>query len=101
MAAVFGEEGRVRAAMAGEELLSIAALNGPESVVVSGERKALERVLGRLSSEGVKGKKLTVSHAFHSPLMEPMLKAFESAAGEVKYLAPRIPVISNVTGRVA
>ena len=58
-------------------------------------------VLKRLAEEGVRSKKLTVSHAFHSPLMEPMLEAFAKAASKVAFQPPRIALISNVTGLLA
>jgi len=102
MAAVFSDEGRVSAALgpyAGE--LSIAALNGPEETVVSGASRSLGRLLEALSAAGIRSKSLRVSHAFHSPLMEPMLDAFEKAAGQVRYSAPRVALVSNLTGELA
>ncbi|WPB82528.1 amino acid adenylation domain-containing protein [Archangium violaceum] len=82
------------------DALSIAALNGPESVVVSGARGALAELLARLGAEGIQSKPLATSHAFHSPLMEPALTSLEWAARLVTYSAPRIPVVSTVTGRL-
>jgi epothilone polyketide synthase D len=81
--------------------VSIAAYNGPESVVFSGEKQAVESVARDLEVQGIKVKQLEVSQAFHSPLMEPMLKEFEEIAKEVEYSVPRISIISNVTGNLA
>ncbi|MDF5730186.1 MAG: type I polyketide synthase, partial [Rhizonema sp. PD38] len=81
--------------------VSIAALNGPQSVVISGRQQAVSRAVEALEARGVKTKKLNVSHAFHSPLMQPMLADFERIAREVTYATPRIDLISNVTGKLA
>ncbi|MFI5611165.1 SDR family NAD(P)-dependent oxidoreductase [Amycolatopsis sp. NPDC051903] len=81
--------------------VSIAAINGPNSVVVSGERAEVEAVASVFRLQGRKASELRVSHAFHSPLMEPMLTEFREVLGVVDYAAPSIPVISNVTGRPA
>ncbi|MEU8244550.1 type I polyketide synthase [Actinoplanes missouriensis] len=79
----------------------LAAVNGPRSVVVSGAADAVEAIVGELESWGHRAVPLTVSHAFHSPLMEPMLDDFRAVAGGVRYRRPEIPVLSNVTGRAA
>jgi malonyl CoA-acyl carrier protein transacylase len=81
--------------------VSIAALNGPKSIVISGEREAIKTVCTIFQAEGIKIKKLTVSHAFHSPLMAPILSEFEQIAGEIRFSEPQIPLISNLTGEVA
>ena len=83
------------------EQVSLAALNGPESVVISGGRQAIRKVVADLEAEGIKTKTLKVSHAFHSPLMEPMLAEFEKVAQNLTYSQPRINLISNVTGQPA
>ncbi|MBB4895859.1 amino acid adenylation domain-containing protein [Streptomyces olivoverticillatus] len=79
--------------------VSIAAVNGPQSVVVSGAGGAVGELLAELAGQGIKSKLLAVSRAFHSPLMEPMLDRFEREAATIAYAAPRIPLISNVTGK--
>lgn len=102
MVAVLASESRVQEVIQPyEQELSIAAINGPQSVVISGKREAVQAALTSLKAQGVKTKKLTVSHAFHSPLMEPMLAAFERVAAEVTYSLPRIKLISNLTGELA
>ncbi|MFG2628159.1 amino acid adenylation domain-containing protein [Streptomyces sp. NPDC048473] len=99
MAAVFASEERVAEALSGfAGRVSIGAVNGPESVVVSGAQDAVEELLAALAQEGVRAKPVATTRAFHSPLMEPMLDAFEQEAAGVAFAAPRIPVISNVTG---
>lgn len=80
--------------------VSVAALNGPQDVVLSGDSAALARIAAELRTRGFDTRELKVSHAFHSPLMDPMLAAFEAAATGVHYRAGRIPFVSNVTGRV-
>jgi acyl transferase domain-containing protein/NADPH:quinone reductase-like Zn-dependent oxidoreductase/NADP-dependent 3-hydroxy acid dehydrogenase YdfG len=102
MAAVRAGEKQVCAAIEPfTDTVSIAAINGPSNVVISGAMSDLEEVLHRLSAEGVQTKNLNVSHAFHSPLMEPMLAAFEKAVGEISLQPPAFRLISNLTGRVA
>jgi amino acid adenylation domain-containing protein len=102
MVAVFAEEERVAEALRGyEKDVSIASLNGPRNVVVSGRRGAVESSLSGLKSKGVETRELVVSHAFHSPLMDPMLDQFERLAGEVSFSAPGIAMVSNVSGELA
>ncbi|NEO69631.1 type I polyketide synthase [Moorena sp. SIO3H5] len=88
-------------AMSQSDKVVIAAINGPESIVISGEAKAVRAIATHLESVGIKIKQLQVSHAFHSPLMEPMLAEFEAVANQITYHQPRIPIISNVTGTKA
>ncbi|MCX6050466.1 MAG: beta-ketoacyl synthase N-terminal-like domain-containing protein, partial [Chloroflexi bacterium] len=78
--------------------VSIAAVNGPQNVVISGERPSIGQIAEQLSARGVKTTRLTVSHAFHSPLMEPMLADFAEVAGQITYALPRISLVSNLTG---
>ena len=102
MASVFADEARVADAVAPyASRVSIAAVNEPAQTVISGEREAVTAILSGLAAAGVKAKRLTVSHAFHSPLMGPMLDDFSAALDRIKLSPPRIPVISNVTGKVA
>ena len=100
MAVLFAGEARVAEILTPLlEQVSIAGVNGPENTVISGTREAVRAVLTNLESAGIHTRLLNVSHAFHSPLMEPLLDAFEHVAGQVRFEAPRIPLISNLTGR--
>jgi phthiocerol/phenolphthiocerol synthesis type-I polyketide synthase C len=100
MAVVFAGEERVSAAIAPfTEHISIAGVNGSENTVISGARESVRALLKSFASMGIHTRILNVSHAFHSPLMEPMLDAFEQIASQVRFEAPRIPLISNLTGR--
>ncbi|WP_081481210.1 SDR family NAD(P)-dependent oxidoreductase [Saccharomonospora azurea] len=79
----------------------IAAINGPNSVVISGVEAAVLAVAEEFAARGRKTKRLSVSHAFHSPLMEPMLADFEKVLQELTFHEPRISIVSNVTGEPA
>jgi acyl transferase domain-containing protein len=78
----------------------IAAVNGPSSTVVSGDRTAVAAVVTQLEDQGIRVRYLPVSHAFHSPLMEPALGEFAAVARSVEYHEPLIPVVSDLTGAV-
>lgn len=102
MVAVFATQNQVQDAIQPyAEQVSIAAINGPRSIVISGEQTAVEAVVASLHQEGVKSKPLNVSHAFHSPLMEPMLAEFRQIASEIQYASPRLKLISNLMGTIA
>ncbi|MBU3870280.1 SDR family NAD(P)-dependent oxidoreductase, partial [Streptomyces sp. 4503] len=82
------------------ERVSIAALNGPMSVVIAGDEDAALEIASSFEAQGRKTKRLTVSHAFHSPRMDGMLEAFREVAEGLSYEAPRIPIVSNLTGEL-
>ncbi|GGA98236.1 type I polyketide synthase [Allosediminivita pacifica] len=99
MAAVFASEAQVAEALAGREAeIAIAGINAPGETVISGTAAAVETALAKLEAEGISANRLTVSHAFHSPLLDPMLDNFETFAGGVNYQVPRLKIISNLTG---
>jgi FkbH-like protein len=99
MTSVMADESRVLAAIAGaEELVAIAAINAPGQVVISGDGVAVAEIAARLTADGIKTKSLTVSHAFHSPLMRPMLAEFERVVREIRFSPPRVPFVSCVEG---
>ena len=99
MAAIFTEPEQIEPALKGlEEQVSIAGVNGPASTVISGTKEAVQQVAESFEQKKIKVTYLNVSHAFHSPLMEPILDEFESIAAELHFKAPQIPIVSNLTG---
>jgi acyl transferase domain-containing protein/NADPH:quinone reductase-like Zn-dependent oxidoreductase/acyl carrier protein len=101
MAAIAASEVEIRDALQDRADVSLAAVNGPSAVVVSGDPAAVLEIFGHFEAQGRKVKNLRVSHAFHSSHMDGMLDEFRSVAQGIKALPPRIPVVSNLTGRVA
>ncbi|WTL70189.1 SDR family NAD(P)-dependent oxidoreductase [Streptomyces sp. NBC_01518] len=99
MVAVAASEAEVEALLG--EGVDLAAVNGPASVVLSGAEDAVLAVAAKLADQGRKTKRLSVSHAFHSVLMEPMLDEFAAALSQVTWSEPEFAVVSNVTGRLA
>ena len=102
MAAVWAGEERVRRAIQPfKDRLAVAAINSPDSIVISGGANELAAVTAALEAEGVRTKGLAVSHAFHSPLMTPMIDEFRRIADTVEFKQPRLPFVSNLFGRLA
>ncbi|WP_414617040.1 acyltransferase domain-containing protein [Streptomyces clavuligerus] len=105
MAAVEADEDEIRAALAEGAAphgdISVAAVNGPRSTVVSGDRAPVLRLAAAFRAQGRRTRELTVSHAFHSAHMDPMLDDFRRVAEGLTYSAPRIPVLSDLTGERA
>ena len=81
--------------------ITIAALNGPESIVISGDASAVDEVLAGLQAQGIKSKPLATSHAFHSQRMDPMLDALRQVAETVACSTPTIDIVANLTGQLA
>ncbi|MFF9349365.1 type I polyketide synthase [Streptomyces sp. NPDC014734] len=79
--------------------VGLAAVNGPRAVVVSGETAAVEAVAARFAAGGRGATRLRVGHAFHSPLMAPMLDEFRTVVEGLSPGEPRIPIVSTVTGK--
>lgn len=102
MAAVFAPYERIVPVISPlAEQVAVAAINGPDHTVISGRRESVATVVKELAAEGISSRYLTVSHAFHSPLMDPILDSFEAFADRVAFAPPRIGLISNVTGQGA
>ncbi|WP_437113398.1 SDR family NAD(P)-dependent oxidoreductase, partial [Streptomyces griseoviridis] len=101
MTAIEATEAEVLPYLESVEGVSVAAVNGPTSVVVSGVEAEVDSVADVFREQGRRVSKLRVSHAFHSSLMEPMLDAFREVVEGLTFSEPRLPVVSNVTGRLA
>ncbi|MEU3166370.1 beta-ketoacyl synthase N-terminal-like domain-containing protein, partial [Streptosporangium sp. NPDC006930] len=78
----------------------VAAVNGPQSVVVAGGTRTLEEVAALGAARGYRTRRLPVSHAFHSPLMDPMLDDFREVLAGISFGGSRIPFVSTVTGEL-
>jgi acyl transferase domain-containing protein/acyl carrier protein len=96
MVAVQAAEDEIRPLLT--DRVAIAAVNGPDAVVLSGDEGAVRELALRWEARGRKTRRLSVSHAFHSPLMHPMLDAFRRTAEALVYAEPAVPVVSNLTG---
>ncbi len=102
MLAVEADEEELRPSLEGlGGRAALAAVNGPRALVVSGEQDAIEALEGEWRAHGRRVSRLRVSHAFHSPLMEPMLDELRTVAESVTFAPPRIPIVSNVSGQLA
>jgi acyl transferase domain-containing protein/thioesterase domain-containing protein/acyl carrier protein len=102
MVALDGTEEEVVTALAESgALVTVASVNGPRSVVISGERDAVLAIAAGFEARGRRAVRLRVSHAFHSPLVAPMLDEFLDVARALTFRPPRIPIVSTVTGRLA
>ncbi|MFG3702655.1 SDR family NAD(P)-dependent oxidoreductase [Micromonospora sp. NPDC047620] len=96
MVAVEADEAEVTGHLT--DRVGLAAVNGPTSVVLSGDTDAVLAVAATLRAAGRRTSRLRVSHAFHSPRMEPMLEAFRAVAAGLTYRTPHLPMVSNLTG---
>ncbi|MBD2252773.1 type I polyketide synthase [Nostoc parmelioides] len=82
------------------EKVGIAAINAPDNTVISGEQTAIAQLAEILQNQGIKTTPLSVSHAFHSPLMETMVEEFQQVAESITFHPPKTPIISNITGKL-
>ncbi|MCC6135726.1 MAG: SDR family NAD(P)-dependent oxidoreductase [Gammaproteobacteria bacterium] len=98
MAAVMADATRLTAVLAADPRLSLAADNGPKMATLSGPESAVEMACSTLDAQGIVSRRLTVSHAFHSSLLDPMLDDLEQAAIKIEWRTPRLPLIGNLTG---
>lgn len=100
MLAVMGDEEQVSGFTSPfSEDVSVAAVNGPRNVVLSGRRKTLIHVQKELDRAGLRNRFLPVSHAFHSPLLDPILETFHRTAIGFDFASPQIPLVSNLDGQ--
>ena len=101
MKAIFAPLSVVKEALAPfSETVSIAAVNGPESIVISGLAHSVEQITAQLKEQSIPSTPLNTSHPFHSPLMAPILDEFKSVAAGIRYSPPRLPLVSNQTGMI-
>jgi polyketide synthase 12 len=104
MASLEASGAEVEAALQQQDLkarVAIAGLNAPQQTVVSGDADGIERIVAHFAGLQRKAKQLTVSHAFHSHLMEPMLAQFHAVAASIGYSAPTMTLVSSLTGQLA
>ncbi|WP_193199909.1 non-ribosomal peptide synthetase/type I polyketide synthase [Nostoc sp. MG11] len=101
MVVVFADENQVQAAIQPyAQQVSIAAINGLQNIVISGRREEVRAIIAALQLKGIETQRLKVSHAFHSPLMEPMLDELAEAVNQVSLQPLCLPLISNLTGEL-
>uniref|UniRef100_UPI0004CA4F62 type I polyketide synthase n=1 Tax=Streptomyces sp. NRRL S-146 TaxID=1463884 RepID=UPI0004CA4F62 len=99
MVAVEATEDEVLPLLAAQDgPVAVAAVNGPRATVLSGALDSVTAVAEQLAAQGRRTRRLTVSHAFHSPLMDPMLERFRAVVEELTFHEPRIAAVSTVTG---
>jgi len=104
MAAIMANEEQIKSLLPEgilPEQIEIAAINGPENTVISGDLRVLNTVVSQLQAQGLRARLLNVSHAFHSVHVEPMLAEFEQVARGISFYPPTIDFISSMTGKVA
>jgi acyl transferase domain-containing protein/surfactin synthase thioesterase subunit/acyl carrier protein len=98
MAAIFADESTVAASLGDAENVAVAAVNAPYNTVISGERGAVTAAAEHFSSRGIGAQLLNVSHAFHSPLMQPIMGELGRTAAAIAAQSPQIPWISTTSG---
>ena len=102
MLAVFSNQETIAKLIAThDQEVNIAAINNSQNTVIAGKNKTLTLIADKLAQINISSTLLNVSHAFHSPLMKPMLADFKLVAAEITYSAPKIPLVSNATAQLA
>ena len=102
MVAVFAAEAYLQALLEPyPHQVAIAAVNGPRHVVIAGEQQTIDQLVASLTVADIQSRPLTVSHAFHSPLMQPLLAEFQQVVATLRYHKPALPIVSNLSGRIA
>ncbi|GAB2610902.1 hypothetical protein GCM10027168_49750 [Streptomyces capparidis] len=102
MAAVFApaeDVAEVVAALGRDDRIAVACVNGPANTAVSGAKELVEAVCRTFTERGAEARRLRISTASHSPLMDPVLPPLRRALEQVRFTAPRVPVVSNLTGK--
>ncbi|MEO8211119.1 MAG: acyltransferase domain-containing protein, partial [bacterium] len=101
MYTIFTDEKTVKNFIKGfEDTVSVASINGPLKTVISGDKNSLEKIIPEFDAKQIEYKKINVSIASHSPLMNSMIDEFRKVCNTVKYSYPNIPVVSNITGEI-
>lgn len=98
MAAILGSETAVAQVLGSGSDVGIAAINGPDTVTIAGRRDEVENAVNLLRERGLESRPLPVSHAFHCPLIEPILDEFEDFLRTMTFSAPTIPILSGLSG---
>ncbi|MER5548942.1 SDR family NAD(P)-dependent oxidoreductase [Streptomyces sp. NPDC002589] len=101
MAAVSRAVEEIEPMLAQRPGLAVAAVNAPGQCVISGDAAELEHLTADLAARGIRAERLSVSHAFHSPLMAEVFEDFRAAMADITFQQPSVPIVSNLTGRVA
>lgn len=97
MAVVFAGEETVREYLADSPEVALAAINGPQNTVISGAEDAVEALLTRLRAAGIGVSRLSVSQAYHSGLMQPVIPSLRAQLQRTQFAEPTVPLISNLT----
>ena len=101
MAAVFATEEQISEIIKPyKQDISIAVINAPTNIVISGLQPAVEAALAAFEAAEIKTRRLAIAQGAHSPLIDPMLDEFEQVAASVQFSAPRIDLISCTTGQL-
>ncbi|MDM8548424.1 type I polyketide synthase [Desulfobacterales bacterium HSG2] len=84
-----------------KDRVSLAAVNAPENILISGDRSAIEEMMEMFAEEDIPARFMQISHAVHSMMMEPVQDALHDVASEIQFSSPAIPLISNISGKPA